>query len=402
VIAQLPWILAAACATVAAAVYIWQHRRIVTLRHLLARAERRISLLSDLAPPLTQAARDSTALTCDRIVERFRTLVPASVALCFVAHDGRLLLAAKSDGDGPTYLRLGESYEGEGILSWVERNACAALIGPSRAALPAEAPVVDLCAVSDGHANGPLIGSRDRVWALCIPLTQPRGYGLQPAVIGALYAERKHDDPFTDEELGTALTVARLSADALQRARFADEVKREAEVDPLTRLLSASAFRKRLREVVDTRRNDVALFFIDTDRFKLWNDTFGHSVGDTLLRSLADLFREVAVSGGFAGRNGGDEFCIALIDRTKDDAVAVAEALRARVARTEFSAGPSDIPQPRIPITISLGVAHYPVDVPANAEAPADRLLEAADARMYDAKRDGRNKVAFARARLLR
>jgi len=401
-IAQLPWIIAAACAIVAAAVFVWQRGRIRAFQQRVARAERRMALLSELGPPLTQATRDSTARTCERIVERFRTLVPASHVLCFVAHDGRLELAAKSDGQAPTYVQIGDAYEGDGILAWTERNSCAALIGPFRAPIASDLPVADLWSLGDGYGNGPLLGSRDRVWALCVPLTQPRGYGLQPAVIGAVYAERKHDDPFNEEELGTALIIARLSADALQRARFADEVKREAEIDPLTQLLSAASFRKRLREVLEGPRRDVALFFIDTDRFKLWNDTFGHTVGDTLLRALADLFREVAATGGFAGRNGGDEFCIALLDRTKDNAISVAEALRARVERTEFRASPADVPQPRIPITISLGVAHYPVDVPPNAEAPADHLLEAADARMYDAKRDGRNKVAFARARLVR
>jgi len=60
------------------------------------------------------------------------------------------------------------------------------------------------------------------------------------------------------------------------------------------------------------------------------------------------------------------------------------------------------IPQPHIPITISIGVAHFPVDVPAIADAPSDRLLEAADARMYEAKREGRNRVAYSRAHPVR
>lgn len=133
------------------------------------------------------------------------------------------------------------------------------------------------------------------------------------------------------------------------------------------------------------------------DHLKLWNDTFGHGVGDRLLKKLADMFAAVAATGGFAGRNGGDEFCIALLDRTKDDVIVVAEGLRERVERTEFMAG-ENAPQPRIPVTISVGVAHSPVDVPADTELPADRLLEAADGRMYEAKREGRNRVAYSRA----
>jgi diguanylate cyclase (GGDEF)-like protein len=402
------WAVAAVCALVAAAVFVWQRRRIAALAGMLARTERRLALLGEIAPPLTQAARESTPQTCERIVERLCALVRTQTALCFVAVDGRMQLGARSDDGYAAFLRVGDAYEGDSILDWAQRNHCAAIIGPATADLPAGTAIVDLSKDPEGaRLGGPLVGSRDRVWALGIPMMQPRGYGLRPAIVGAIYAERAHDDPFTLEDLRTAMTVARVAGDALQRARFADEVRREAEVDQLTQMLSAATFRKRLRDEIEIRRRsaqgkDVALFFIDTDRFKLWNDTFGHAVGDQLLKRLADTFREVAATGGFAGRNGGDEFCIALFDRSKDDAVAVAEELRKRVERMDFLATPDGVPQPRIPITISIGVAHFPVDVPATADAPSDRLLEAADARMYEAKREGRNRVAYSRAHPVR
>jgi len=393
---------AALAGGLAIALLVWQHVRIVRLTARLFGVQRRLSALSDLTPPLTDAARESTAQTCQRIAERFAALVPASTVLCFVVEDGHMVLGARSGDVSGSFLREGTAYEGDGMLGWVQRNHCAAIVGPTPARLPPDVPVIDLGQSAGARSHGPLEGSRDRVWALCIPLLQNRGYGLRPAVIGAVYAERGHSAPFAPEELRTAATIAALAGDALQRARFADEVKRQAEIDPLTQLLSAATFRKRLREAVENRRRDVALFFIDTDRFKLWNDTFGHAVGDALLKRLAGVLEEIAVTSGFAGRNGGDEFCIALFDRTKDDAVAVAEELRQRIERTEFTAGPAGVPQPLIPVTISVGVAHFPVDVPANADNPADRLLETADARMYEAKRDGRNRVAYSRARLLR
>lgn len=397
--------LAAACALVAAAVFVWQHRRITQLRREVYDARQRLALLGQIAPPLTQAALESTPRTCERIVERLLALVPAQTALCFVAIDRRMTLGAKSDAGYAEFLRNGDVYEGDTIVDWVQRNHCAAVVGPARADPPPDIAIADMAVEPGGmRLGGPLVGSRDRVWALCIPMLQHRGYGLRPAVIGAIYVERKHTEPFTHEDIRTASAIARQAGDALTRARFSDEVKREAQVDQLTQLLTAATFRKRLREEIETRRShaqhrDVALFFIDTDKFKLWNDTFGHAVGDTLLKRLAYLLREVAASGGFAGRNGGDEFCVALLDRTKDDAVAVAEHLRERIERTDFMATGDGVPQPRIPVTVSIGVAHFPVDVPAQTDAPADRLLEAADARMYDAKREGRNRVAYARAR---
>ncbi len=399
------WAIAAVCATVAAAVFVWQYRRITALRREVHDAQQRLALLGEIAPPLTQAALESTPQTCERIVERLLALVPAQTALCFVTVDGRMTLGAKSDAGYAQFLRTGDAYDGDTIVDWSQRNHCAAVVGPARANLPPDVAIADMSVEPAGvRHGGPLVGSRDRVWALCVPMLQHRGYGLRPAVIGTIYVERKHNDPFTHEDIRTASAIARLAGDALARARFSDEVKREAQVDQLTQLLTATTFRKRLREEIETRRShaqyrDVALFFIDTDKFKLWNDTFGHAIGDMLLKRVADMLREVAVTGGFAGRNGGDEFCVALLDRTKDDAVAEAERLRERIERMDFMATPDGVPQPRIPVTVSIGVAHFPVDVPAHVDAPADRLLEAADARMYDAKREGRNRVAYARAR---
>ncbi|MDQ6767097.1 MAG: GGDEF domain-containing protein [Candidatus Eremiobacteraeota bacterium] len=268
------WVVAAVCALVAAAVFVWQRRRIIALNTQVGNARRRLALLGEIAPPLTEAARESTVHTCERIVERLSTLIRAQTVLCFLTVDGRMVLGAKSDAGYAEFLRVGEVYEGDSIVDWSQRNHCAAIVGPALAALPPEESVVDMSAAPDGlRAVGPLVGSRDRVWAFCAPMMQHRGYGLRPAIIGAIYLERKHDEPFAAEDIQTAITVARLAGDALQRARFADEVKREAEVDQLTQMLTAATFRKRLREELETRRRDglgkdIALFFIDTDRFK--------------------------------------------------------------------------------------------------------------------------------------
>lgn len=402
------WLAAAACAVAALAVFVVLRRRLRESVARAASAERRLGALSEIAPQLTEASTYSTPKTCDRIVDRFGALLHAELVLCFVSLDGRLRLGAKSDVGYAGFLKIGDSYDG-GILTWSTEHATAAIIGPAATNLPAEVAVVDLSREPDDPGrSAPLAGSRDRVWALCIPLLAHRGHGLRPAIIGAIYAERKKDTPFSQHDLQLALTVARLAGDALQRAQFADAVRRESEIDPLTQLLTAAAFRKRLRQELERRRHaepgvsrDVALFFIDTDNFKWWNDNFGHLIGDALLKRLASIFHDVAATGGFAGRNGGDEFCIALFDRTKDDAVAVAESVCARVESMEPFAPSNIAALPPSVVTISVGVAHFPVDVPATAEAPSDRLLEAADARMYEAKRAGRNRIAYSRTRAL-
>jgi diguanylate cyclase (GGDEF)-like protein len=389
------WGTALAAAVLAA--YWWHRQRTAIDR--ARRAERRFDLLHQLAPALTSASTESTHATCTRILERLESLVPAQTRLCFVVSDGRLVLGAKA-GDGYAgFLREGAVYEGATIVDWARDHAKAAIVGPQAAELPSDVEIVDLVRDPDGRDVGPAAGSRDRVWALAMPLAIPRGRGMSPDVIGIAYLERPRSAAFAPDDVRTAATVARLGADALSRAQFADAVRRDSIVDGLTGLLTPAAFRKRLREEVSAGR-DVALFFIDTDRFKLLNDTYGHAAGDTLLRTLAAAFADIAkCSGGFAGRNGGDEFCIALLDRTKDAAVEIAEHTRARIDAMDLATALGTPGGSGMKITVSIGVAHHPVDVTADDRQPTDRLLEIADAQMYEAKRAGRNRIEFLRLR---
>ncbi|MDQ2817781.1 MAG: sensor domain-containing diguanylate cyclase [Candidatus Eremiobacteraeota bacterium] len=401
--------IAAAC-IVAAAVFIM---RLLSTNAALARramrAERRFDLLQHLGPALTGAVADSAQATCARIAQRLAKLVDLDTVLCFMVVDGRLILGAKAGAGYASFLHVGRCYEGDTIVDWARDHAKPAIVGPKAASLEAQSGVEDLWerAHDPRDAVGPAAGSRDRVWALAAPLLRPRAYGLMPEVLGVLYAERPRRVNFSADDLATTLTVASLASDALQRALYSDWVRRTSDTDALTGLLTGASFRKRLREEIEARRysadatsRDVALFFVDTDRFKSWNDTFGHAAGDRLLKMLADMFAEAAArASGFAGRNGGDEFCIALLDRTKDAAIAVGDALRRRIEGQEFMKTLAVVPDTPVHITVSIGVAHFPVDVARDDAQPGDKLLEMADAQMYEAKRAGRNRVAYARAK---
>lgn len=190
------------------------------------------------------------------------------------------------------------------------------------------------------------------------------------------------------------LDVVAIGASVLALARDRADDRIRATYDSLTGLLSPRAFRAeladRLRQTPRIRMAPrIALVFLDTDRFKEWNDHFGHASGDEVLRKLASLLR--AHSGGpgdLVARNGGDEFCLVWSDCEKSSAIVRAEALREAIA-TAFAAEP-------IRITASIGVAAYPVD----ARTP-EVLLEAADAAMYEAKRGGRDRVSYAQERTL-
>jgi diguanylate cyclase (GGDEF)-like protein len=392
--AVLAWSAAAACA--AGAAYFWMRGSASAER--ARRAERRFDLLQNLAPSLTAASAESARVTCARILGRLDALVPSRTGLCFYVEAGKLVLGAKS-GDGYVgFLREGAAYEGDSIVDWSRERGQAAIVGPLPAQTPADVDIVDLGREREGREIGPAAGSRDRVWALAAPLAISRGLGLAPDVVGIVYLERLRADPFSGDDMRTVTTVARLGADALARALFADAVRRDSAVDGLTDLMTPAAFRTRLRQEVSVGR-DVGLFFIDTDHFKVLNDTCGHAAGDRLLRTLAGTFAKIAASsGGFAGRNGGDEFCIALPARTKDAAVEIAEHTRASIDEKDLGEAIGLPPGAVVKITVSIGVAHHPVDIAAGERQPADRLLEIADAQMYEAKRAGRNRVEFLRA----
>jgi diguanylate cyclase (GGDEF)-like protein len=383
-----------------------QSLAILRLRRRALRAERRFEALQQIAPTLTTAAAESTAACCARIIDRIAALVNVQSLLCFYVDGPHMLLGAKSATGYATFLREGEAYDGETIADWVRKEGRPAMIGPLACGLPRELGVYDL-AGQTGLSAGPVAGSRDVAWGLAVPLLHPTAGGERMSVIGVVYADRPRAQPFSEDDVTTLLTISQLAGDALARALFADRVKRELVRDPLTGLMTPSAFRKRLRDEVDARRNesneqvsrDVALCFIDTDRFKEWNDSFGHASGDQLLRHLAGTFAQMAEQAhGFAGRNGGDEFCIALLDRSKDASIAIARELCTRVATADFAALAAG--RLGVQITVSVGVAHFPTDVSKDDRQPTERLLEAADQQMYEAKRAGRDQVAFARARL--
>lgn len=159
--------------------------------------------------------------------------------------------------------------------------------------------------------------------------------------------------------------------------------------DPLTKIFNKKHLLDRLTiELAFAHRHEtpLALVMIDIDHFKNVNDTYGHLVGDQVLRQLAETVQPVLRAEDMFARYGGEEFAIVCRGTTPSDAGVVAERVRATVERTAFAH------QGRaIPVTVSLGVAGYP-DVAANDVAA---FIRAADEALYGAKRSGRNRVVI-------
>jgi diguanylate cyclase (GGDEF)-like protein len=169
---------------------------------------------------------------------------------------------------------------------------------------------------------------------------------------------------------------------ALRTARLLGENERLATRDSLTGLANRRLFDESLqREVARSQRlaTPLSLLVLDVDHFKQVNDTYGHQTGDAVLREVADALVSNTKNYDVAARYGGDEFVVLLPGCSRDDALRVAERVRHGIARAVGEA----------PVTISAGVA----SVPENATDP-ERLMAAADAALYDAKRTGRDRVA--------
>ncbi|MCS6862783.1 MAG: diguanylate cyclase [Abditibacteriales bacterium] len=194
--------------------------------------------------------------------------------------------------------------------------------------------------------------------------------------------------------------IARLEA-ALRKRQAEDEMRatmaeleRLATTDPLTGAINRRHFEERLQaecQRAERYKRTLSLLLIDVDHFKEVNDTYGHPMGDCVLREVANVLRASVRSTDVVARCGGDEFAVILLEAEKEDgdgARAAAERIRRSVeASPVFTIGQNN----PVRVTVSIGVASYPED----AVFPA-HLIEAADRALYHAKRNGRNRVVCA------
>ncbi|MEH6563854.1 MAG: EAL domain-containing protein [Halopseudomonas sp.] len=164
----------------------------------------------------------------------------------------------------------------------------------------------------------------------------------------------------------------------------------QAHHDPLTDLPNRTLFEARLREALHSQRladqtGIGALLFIDLDRFKQINDSLGHPVGDILLKSASQRLRAVLRDIDTVARHGGDEFIVLLPNlHSEEDAAAVADKLLAVFRQPFLAAGHEFF------VSASIGISLFPTD--AN---DVNSLIKHADAAMYRAKNQGRNRYAF-------
>jgi diguanylate cyclase (GGDEF)-like protein len=174
---------------------------------------------------------------------------------------------------------------------------------------------------------------------------------------------------------------------SVERKRYQAQIEHQANYDALTGLPNRSLLHDRLRQAVFAQRRlrSMAVVFLDLDHFKFVNDSLGHSVGDVLLKAMAERLAAVLRDGDTVARLGGDEFVLILNDQTNEEVIYRAmQRILAEVSK------PIQVEGKELYVTCSAGISLHPQDGP-----DVDTLLKNADAAMYRAKALGRNTFQF-------
>jgi diguanylate cyclase (GGDEF)-like protein len=233
------------------------------------------------------------------------------------------------------------------------------------------------------------LASRSSRFASVISLTAIQTLIIDGLVIGGLFAMILHT------RLRQTLQEAQQSAlDLLliqKKLELEQELKKQAEHQARTDYLTGLFNRRQFVELAERElarairfKRSLTLLMIDIDQFKAINDTWGHGIGDVVLRNVSHLLRNALRNVDIFGRTGGEEFAAVIVETDEDDAIAVARRLCSTVADALI------VPQGTrlIPVTISIGLSQL-----KGRNINLGNFLNEADRAMYAAKEAGRNRV---------
>ena len=220
---------------------------------------------------------------------------------------------------------------------------------------------------------------------LTVAVGPPQEGGLVHGLITV--ARRGHE--FSDDDRTVVRSLASQAALALENVGRHVQVSRQAVTDELTGLTNHRRFQELMSlEVEQVRRyhHPVGLIMLDIDDFKSFNDTYGHQQGDLVLRRVARVLADTSRDADFPARYGGEELALILPHTDMEGSYAIAERIRTAVEALRIPRVDED---GTLRVTVSLGVA-------AVTDGTKEEIIAEADAALYDAKRQGKNRTVRA------
>jgi diguanylate cyclase (GGDEF)-like protein len=270
-------------------------------------------------------------------------------------------------------------------------RARAEMVGPGAGPPPPTTPVA-------ARPVGPAAGSREgQLVADRIATRVQRMYGLrrtlaapltsEDGVVGAIVLSHRTGDAWSATTRRLLTGAADEASAALARAYSHRAAEARAATDALTGLPNRRYFDEFCGLLARRRRSDdaVGVLMVDIDKFKVLNDTYGHGIGDEVLRAVAGAIVAAVREDDVPARFGGEEFVVLLRNPGMEVAVEVGERVRVAVAALDLSR--HGVPG----VSVSVGVA-----VSNHADQPIEDLIEQADQALYRAKRAGRDRVVAA------
>ena len=227
-------------------------------------------------------------------------------------------------------------------------------------------------------------------------------YSLKPSLIVPLFQKNRVNGilllgermdlgggtSFDDYDAKQILNIASLASMAINNAALLER----SSTDMMTRLKLKYFFFNQLTDKLDlavAQSLPIGVIMFDIDHFKSFNDTYGHACGDYVLMTVAKIIKSSIRDQDMASRYGGEEFTVMLPNTLKEDAMLVAERIRANIENALFR-----YEEKEMHVTISGGVSVY--DAEENPVTSAKEIVEQADKALYVSKTSGRNRITFA------
>ncbi|WP_407897414.1 diguanylate cyclase [Scytonema sp. NUACC26] len=220
--------------------------------------------------------------------------------------------------------------------------------------------------------------------SLCVPMM------AQGEALGMLYLTSQQEGQFTKSKQQLASRVSEHIALALANLKLREALQQQSTRDPLTGLFNRRYLDEFLEKEIyraERKQYSVGIIMIDVDRFKGFNDVYGHEAGDTVLRELGGFFKQQIRQADIACRYGGEEFLIVLPETTLEICLERAEQIREGAKQLDLQYRHQSLSR----ISLSLGVSLFPM----HGLTPG-AVIQAADTALYCAKQSGRDRVVTA------